>query len=111
MMTTHERRKLRRYYLLGRARALRPPEDRTARLDLIRRNLRLVSDNDKLALLAEFAIDNGPEAMAKAVALLLGGVAVIGARMPEIHRVNLAASVNREAERLAFPQEHEYTLH
>jgi hypothetical protein len=111
MNTQYERRSLRRAFILGRAKALHSPEERNARLALIRRNLSLVSDNDRLALLAEFAIDNGPEMMVKAAALLLGGLSVIGSRMPPLYRLHFADTVNKEADKLAFRSEQTETLH
>ena len=98
--------------MLGRSTALRPPDERQERLALIRHHLSSVSDNDKIALLAEFAIDNGgPDMIVKVASLLLGGVAVIGSRMPSIYRVVFAQAINKEAEKLAFPAECDETRH
>jgi hypothetical protein len=111
MNTQYERRSLRRGYMLGRSTALRAPTERNKRLALIRRHLSLISDNDRLALLAEFAIDNGPEMMVKAAALLLGGVVVLGSHMPVLYRLHFADTVNKEAEKLAFRAEQTEMLH
>ncbi len=110
-ITANERRARRRAYLYGRAQALRPPADRHERIEQARRSLMLLSEVDRYALLAEFALGEGPEAMIKAASLLLGGVSIIGNRLPQIHRVCLAAAVNKEAEKLAFPSEYPKTLH
>jgi hypothetical protein len=112
MISAAIERRVRRAVLLGRQRASRPPEERSARLDLIRRHLSLVTENDRLALLAEFAIGSGrPETMIKAASLLLGGVAVIGSHLPSIFRVVFAQSINKQAEQLAFLPECDKTLH
>jgi hypothetical protein len=103
-----ERQKLlRRGFALGRQKALRPPEERNERLALIRRHLSLVSDNDRLALLAEFAIGNGTDMMLKAASLLLGGVVVLGSHMSPIYRIHFASTIHKEAERLAFHEQTE----
>jgi hypothetical protein len=107
MNTQFERRSLRRAYLIGKARASRPPEERNERLDLIRRHLSLVSDNDRIALLAEFAIGNGTDMMLKAASLLLGGVVVLGSHMSPIYRIHFASTINKEAEKLAFHEQTE----
>jgi hypothetical protein len=111
MIDAATERRVRRAFLVGRQSALRPPEERNARLDLIRRHLGLVADNDRLALLAEFAIGSGPETMIKAASLLLGGVVVIGSHLPSIYRIVFARSINKQAEQLAFQPECDKTLH
>jgi hypothetical protein len=59
----------RRAYLLGRASVLRPPAGRNERVALVRRNLGLLSDQDRYALLAELAISEGTEGLIRAAAL------------------------------------------
>jgi hypothetical protein len=107
-----ERQKLlRRGFALGRQRALRPPTERNARVAAARRSFLLLSDTDRYAVLAEFAIGEGPAGMVRAAALFLGGAITIGRHMPDIYRVHFASLIGKEADKLAFRSEQMETLH
>ena len=91
---------LRRGYLIGKQRALRPPSDRKQIIAQARQALGLLPPNYQHALIVEQAIYAGEDGMTRAISLLLSAVIVIARRMNPLSRKFIAAQIIEDGERL-----------